>query len=516
MAATTQIQRHIVGKGNRALVAKDTPVYQLAGGRIHYNVAPGQFVAYFESSDGQIPLAIEAADITSKNVHRVRFGVGYSTNGVTVDAIRYLGTEKIGNCDIEHMSVASPKCGNPAVRDFYFDCVSCDETYTIAVGVDDNFTRSFAPLQKSYAEYFGSYVPDCTTCDGCDTEVDCKDIVHGLVESIRGDRGVMIGDKPYPDYRKPDLCPPFHITAICPVSRVYCLSFTDPDSECEKCETVSAITEVTIGGTAYPLVGTVLPDDTSQTARVQLQSVVDQINQLFDDNLGLDMGRAYLTGVNASSCCPLQLHVNTSDDTFAITGLTPAEDYNPFDVGQPGEGFSCGIRVIAAPIEGDCSCYIDKAAAFYGANIRIEARGDGFQDSKEVAVQNMELPGQFGRLIQWMEVAQDRGGSGRNYSAGHQGGTFLGVPRDDSRYVASYMAECEEDYCSYYIRSREHIRNQASGKPDSFLIDSYIHVPSGDDVTQTAVEEFLTLWADLSITCADEPVISCTPLDPSC
>jgi hypothetical protein len=406
----------------------------------------------------------------------------------------------------------------PAVKDLYFDCVNYDDAFTIAVGVDDNFTRSYAPLQKSFAEYIGSFKPGTAKCDDCDSSVTCTEVAEGLVQSIRQDNAPTLGEVRYPDYRHPDLELPFEIVTIKPVSEVYCIAFSAPASECEECNQVSAITEVTVGGVTTQLVGTTVPGDATQTSRLQLESVVDQIN----DALGT-AGHAYLTGNTATPCCPLQLHVNRdTDGTFEIsdgtTALTATESYNPFGVGQVGEGFTCGIRVIAAPITGSASCYIEKPLAFYGRDVRIQARGEGFIDTKEVTVQNMELPGQFGTLIQYMELYQTRGGSGRTYSAGYNGGTWTGVPRSDSRIVAAPTADANSDYCSYYIRSRQDFYNPGTvgGKKDTFLIDSYIHVPSGSATTIAALEPFLDKWATLSTSCMDTPTVSCTPLGTTC
>jgi hypothetical protein len=79
--ATTTIKRHITGTGDQPIAAAAQPLYVKAGKRIHYNVAPGQFVAYLETNPG-IPQTIAAADITAANVHKVRFAVGHSSDGV--------------------------------------------------------------------------------------------------------------------------------------------------------------------------------------------------------------------------------------------------------------------------------------------------------------------------------------------------------------------------------------------------------------------------------------------------
>lgn len=520
--AVENITRHITTKGNLPHLDVGTPVYVASGDDIVPNLQVGQLVYFLEDRFDPFQVAINPDDIKASDVHRLRVGVGHAKaprkNGIA-DSIRFLGVEKAGNCDMEHASTASPRCGSPKVVDAYFDCTNCDETYSIAVGVDDNFTRSFAPSMRSFADWIGAYKPNCKTCEGCDTDVTCDDVVKGLIKSVYSKEAPLIDGKPYPDYSHPELDPPFHLTQVFSRDIRYCLSFTAPGSDCEICDRVSAITEVTIGGVAYTLTGTVLPEDNTQTGRLQLFRIVDQINALFAEHLPGE-GSAYVSGVDTGdSCCPLNLYVNTSDATFAITGLAITAENDPFAVGGPGEGFTCGIRAISGPVVNECGPYVERDQLFNGANIRIEQRSDGFQgfqDFKSVTVQELALPGMYGTQVQNQEIYQTPGGSGRNYSRGYQGGKWLGQPRNDSRFVQAPVAECDTDYCQYHIRTKQYFINAGSNQDNFYRIGSYINVPSGDTVTQASVELLLTTWADLSVNCQDVPTVGCTPLGQSC
>lgn len=515
----TQIKRHVVTKEDLGFVAAGTPLFVKAGKRIHYNVLPGQLVAYLETKTG-VPLTIGPGDLTASNVSKLRIGVGYSKDGVTVEDIRHIGVEKAGNCDVEHMSVASPKCGNPAVKDFYAKCLSCDETYTIAVGVEDNFTRTFGKFQASEAEYIASYVPDCTTCDDCDVQVDAKEIAQGLVNNLQYDPQLTVGGKPYPDHIADDRILPFGVHAICENDYTFCLSFTDPDAECDTCTTLGSITQVSIDGAPTDIVGGSIPSDPTLASYVQLQSVVDQINEAFALSETAD-GHAYLTGVNANGCCPLQLHVNTTDPAFVLTGgagaIAPTETSTNFQVGDAGEGYDFGIRVIAAPITPDCNCYLDRPLHFYGVKLDIDARGEGFVFTKTVDRQLMELPGGFGRSVQWQELTQDYGGSGRDYAGGGTGSTWIGAPRDNSLYGknGAVTADCDTSYCSYYVRSRQHYYG-VDHQDKVFLVDSFVHIPSNHLVTAAELKTLLETWGTLSISCDEVPTLDCTPLGTTC
>lgn len=518
----TQIKRHVVTKGNLGFVAAGTPLYVKAGKRVHYNVLPGQLVAYLETKTGT-PVAIAAGSLTAANISKLRIGVGYSKDGITVEGVRHLGVEKAGNCDVKHMSVASPKCGNPAVKDFYAKCVSCDETYTIAVGVEDNFTRTFGKFQASEAEYIASYVPDCTTCDDCDVQVDAKEIAKGLVNNLQYDPQLTVNGKPYPDHIPDDRILPFGVHVICENDFTYCLAFTDPDGECESCTELTAIGSIIIGGVTTTIVGGSIPGTPTLTSYVQLQSVADQINEAFALSTA-EEGHAYVTGVNVNGCCPIQLHINTTDADFVLrnnadtpAAITPTDESTNFGVGDAGESYDFGIRVIAAPITPDCNCNLERPLHFYGVKLDIDARGEGFKFTKTVDRQLMELPGGFGRSVQWQELTQDYGGSGRDYAGGGTGSTWSGGPRDNSLIGknGAVTAECDESYCSYYIRSNQEyygVDHQMKG----FLIDSFVHVPSTDATTVAAVKAMLEAWGTLAVSCDTAPTLTCTPLGTAC
>lgn len=518
--ANTQITKHVVVDGDLGLKTAGVPLYALRGGKIQYNVTVGQPVAYLKDSEGRIPTTVVTADINDANKHRIRFGVGHSTkfNGV-VDSIRHIGAEEIGNCDIEHMSVASPTCGNPAVQDFFFDCVSCDETYGIEIGVRDNFTQSYTKTQKDYIDYVAAYVPNCKNCNDCDGTVTCDEVVDGLLDNLLQPNGLVLPNGlPYPDYVnfKDDL--PFDVHKLYNRELTYCLSFAAPASDCEGCNQLTAFANITIGGVEIDLTDIVTPTDDTVLFKAQLEQVVAVINDGFDASTTVK-GKAYITGVNYNTCCPMQLHVNTNDADFAINVndgglpvlLAPKVDKDPFT----DTGFTCGIRVIAAPLSGDCECLITKPLAMYGRKVRIQALEGGFKDSKSVDIQKMEFPGQFGTLIQYQELTQDLGGSGRNYSAGNQVGTWLGGPRADAKVRNAITAKCDKDYCSYYVRSRSHYLNQAD-QQDSRVIDSFIHVESDATTANAEIKAFLDKWATLSTSCIDVPEIQCTPLSVSC
>jgi hypothetical protein len=524
--------RHIVTAGNVAPVAAGQPVWVKAGKRINYNVAPGQLVFYVKENG--TTRTVDNATLVAKDVPNLFIGVGHisdKTKGI-VDSIRHIGREDINGCYLKDLDVSGPRCATPEVTDFYFDCVSCGEDYTIEVAVDDNFSRSFAPVMGSKQKFWATETIDCDTCDDCPPTPTCDEVVCKLIDRLNDD----IETSFYPDYKKANIEVPFRAVKLHDTSLIYCLSPLSTGSDCKDCYAFPAISEVTVDNVATTLVGTLDPADNAQTLRGQLESVADQINQLFEDGPGKHAGHAYVAGTSYSSCCPVQLHVNTCDPTFAIsdgvTPLVPTKNYNPLtthgvltvdpacqdcDSAATTVNFTCGIRVIAAPLKGDCSCYLEKPKSMYGRTIDITPLGNGWKNNrwKVEKIQKMTFPAGFGAWIQYQEYRQPIGGSGRDYSWSNENDGWLNLPDAKSRVNNAITARCDTDYCSYRMVT-EYPKTNHMEKRDFGNVYSHVHIPSNDTVTLAAWDAFLVSLTTLAPGCPPLETVECNPLAIPC
>lgn len=548
MVYRTQAIRHIVSSGDQAPVAADGTVFTYTGKRLSYNVAKGQLVFYVQENG--TTRTLDHTTLTAADIPKLYVGVGHDADGDgLVDSIRHIGVESISGCNINDVTVSSPKCGNPEVVDFFFDCVHCGEDYTLEVAVDDNFTRSYAPLYRSAAKYWSTVTPDCNTCDGCPPEPTCDEIVCRLVDSINDDVELKLLDKSYPDWNRQGVELPFKAVKIHDRALVYCLAGTVAE-DCENCEGIlPAITHIRVTDAAaepqtVALTGTTYTIGTDTvTLKAQLQHVADQINMAFEAAGNRHGGYAYITGNDQSPCCSVQLHVNTCDADFEIasgidftpdTGdiIVPTSETNPFtehgsitltpdcedcSAEDATRDFTCGIRFIAAPLSGDCSCYVDKPLQFYGRTLEVTPVGEGWTHRhwKTEKVQKLELPAGFGSYIQWLEYKQSIGGQGRNYAWSNNNQGFFNLPDKKSRVNNAYTAECGVDYCSYKLASEQPYTNH-NGKHDLGRIDSYVHVPSGDSTTLAAWENFLDALIALAPGCPALAEVACTTIEYSC
>ena len=514
--------RHAVAKGDLGFAAAGTPLYSIikagSGGRRSrptkvYNIPVGQMALWLEPTDGSIPVTIAEGDITEANKHRLVWAVAQSsTNTTQTDSFRYLGARKMGNCEIEHISNSSPTCGNDSVSDVYFDCVGRGKAYTLAVSVRDNYTQAYTKAMKDKTTYLLGGVVGKPACTDCPADITCEEVVDAIIKNYYLPEGFTLPNgQPYPDQQLGELTHQFAVHKIYNRSLKYCLSFTGEN-------TLAAFKSATIGGQEVDLSDIVTPTDSSMIYRGQLSAVRDRINQALADTDGVE-GRAYVTGNSYHSDCPLTLHVNTNDAGFAITdtslAVLAATETNPFGAGEPGEGYTCGIRVIAAAVTGDDSDLVNRPDDFLAREVTIEARGEGFVDAKTAIIQRISFPSQFGNAIRYWELEQQPIGMGIQVSGGSSNETWSGAVRKDSRLRLIPKADPTKDYCSYYIRSRPHVLTAAYAQTTRVMF-SYLHVESDAATTIAQVEAVLQKLADLSMSCTDAIEVSCTPLETSC
>lgn len=665
------INKHIVSAGDYPLAAPDQPLFECLGSgnrsRISYNVSPGQLVAYV--IENGVSRTVDDSNLAAGDIHDLYVGVAVDLDGDGVtDDIRHIGVEQVSGCNPGEISTSSPRCGGPAVQDFYFDCTDCNETYSLMVKVDDNQTRSYSPFNKSSAEFVGSVVTECHSCGDCPTEHNCREIACKMSDALNNDLDLKVGGRKYPDWKGKGLPRPFYATRLHDNSYIYCLAPQTEENGCEDCTYVNLITGAIINGTKYPFVGNTNPADATQTLPAQMESIAAQLTDAFIEEYSQGQtgvnphaGSAYVTGTYVD-CCSLQLHINTCDATFVLLGaddeeITPTTSNNPFTTygvdtasnncidcddqaiaargtltltGLPldtetvvigsktytfqdtltdvdgnvqigasaaasldnlvaavnlaaGSGtkyaasmtvnadvlanegvgdtltatakvpgvagnlldttetltngswgavtlengadgatpatsqYTCGIRVIAEQIKGDCGCYLEKPLAFYGRRLELHPFGGGWTTNywKTVEVQAMELPAGFGSWIQWLEYSTEPEGRGRRYDRSNVNKGWANLPDKKSRIKNAVTARCDKSYCSYYLKS--FLENKRIDDRRGFLtLHSNIHIPSTDSVTVTAWEDFMDALIALNPSCKTLTTVNCDTALTSC
>ena len=493
-----KVRENIVATtGDQAIFAAGLAVYNDDGS---LNVAPGQLVVYNPKDNISL-----GAGILAQDNPKVVIGVGIdeSGNGVS-DNIRSTYGDIFQPTAVQNVDADSPVCGIPEIHDFFFQAAECDQDYTIRIKVEDDRTQNEFPMNQFGTYTFTASHEECA-CETCDTGVDCSEVLCRLMETINYDNtnnpALMSRFNRLPAKKKDY---PFYAvrlfggaTPLVNTTKVYCLDVVS--GACETCNQVSAITEMTVDAVVIPIVNTLNPSDITTTLIGQLGLVVSQINTA----LGTDGSAVLVKG--QGECCSIRLEINSCKD-FAITGLTPCEEYNPFvdqieedDCVECGTGttttsYTCGLRIISKTTEmacKDCNANISNPIGYEGRNIQIYPVG-GFNCSKTYTnkVQSMVLPQNLGYQWALRDYYSDNGGKGRGHNPFNDsfGNNFMVA----SGRIGGVETNCKTSYCSYVIEHSLPWKDQGvHGNLTASKGRTVFLIPSTDATTRT---EFETLF----------------------
>ena len=511
---------HIVTSGNLTMVPAGTVLWELKGASSRVRkvfspeLRPGRLVAY-TNNIGEGPIAVDVSNLDLNKSRNIKIAVAHDSKGDgVVDSLRHLGRDVLSSCNLAEASASSPQCGAPAVQDFFFSCTQCEEAYTLQVRVDDQSTRDWAPLYKSFQDFNGVATPDCLpACNECLPEANCTDLAQKLRKSLLNDLDLKIDGKSYPDLKAKGLKRPFDVHVIQDRSLVYCFSLSD--SGCTDCDFIETVGRVSLNGNDYPITGVADISDPTKTPKALLDTIKVQIEDAFEQEFQDDGASAsiYVTG-SYSECCDLQVHVNVPSAALFVMynseggTIQPKSETNLLD-GRDGQ---CGLRVIAERISGTCGCYLEKPLGTYGRFLDVRPIGDAWLpgDWEVVVAQKTELPGGFGAAIQFLEYQQKPGGEGFDYDWSNTNKGWLNLPGAKARVNNAVTAECDKDYCSYYlqfIQPRKAVANIGAARP--LQINGNIHVPIKDTVTVADWEAFQALLISFHAGCETVMTTTC-------
>lgn len=543
MANHAAITKHIVTAGDYNLVPAGQNLFDCPnckagkGGKIFFNVAPGQLVAYTISPTTLLPITVDSTTLESVTGD-LYIGVGIDTDGDgAADDVRLLAGEKFNKCLINETSLSKPACGQPQILGAYIDCIKCWETYAVQFKYSDNRTRSFGSSRADQEEITVSVSPECGGCTDCPAEANRDEVICKLVDALNGEFDTSINGQLYPDRKGFYPERPYRAVRLHENWYTYCIDPIASACDCENCNVVDAIVSATINNEVVTFSGNLNPADNTQTYIAQLKNIAQQIECAFEEKFGHNSGFAYVTGGGPDKCCPYALHVVTCDDNFVLTGsegtIATCDSINPFPTftnkltcvdcsGSPATTYTPdkGLAVIIEQPDLDCGCYIDKPLAWYGRTGELTFIKD--LDKKSPIIKAAELlspkfPENFGAWIQWLEYSQETGGRGRNYRDINAQQGWLGLPDSQSRANnAISFSNCKKSYCSWYIGHNE-VRHPSLTKSVALnSLKSFIHIPSDDLNTIADWEEFYGILLGLNgNSCTVLSSGSCLPPTPT-
>lgn len=495
---------YLATSGNRVVKAAGEQVYTTTGA---LNVYSGELVVFNPKKN----LTVAAADVLDQE--RVSVAVGVGRSGHIATSLRYLAGEEFDLCSAKiSADVSRPQCAVPQVKDVFFDCTKCDETYTLEVLLDDSLVRSRFNVNEP-SKYVYTVATECGGCDDCETTVECSTVRDSLVDQINQ----KFSDDPtklvYFQRRTPEQhYQPFRALPLYDASnslKEYCFSLED--GTCENCTLIEdGIGGISIDGEVTTFVGTLSGTDTLGS---QMESVIKQINDALE---AAGVGRAHLTK-GLHDCCSYCIQLSSSATILlrnnAGATIAPSAQSNPFTTASTD--LTCGFRLVVDPVTVDCLCDWPPnlpVPNYYGRTIDVQRIGEGWAKDNFIVydAQAQVLPEGFGYFYQDRERYQHNGGSGRDYRYSNRRVGIIGLPDQHSR-DANTTIVCSEVYCIYNILSTA---TKTLRFNNAFSVSntdaSWVLIPSADTTTRTSWETYLSelnkvgLCVTANVTCTEE------------
>lgn len=455
--------------------------------------------------------------LTTSNTPKFLIGVGKDTNGDGVsDTLRLSFGDIIYGKDITAASAEAPSFGLSPIKDFFFDCTHYGDDFTIVVEIEDKHSRSETGYNDTF-RYPMHVKVEKQPCDTCESGVSCKVVACEFVDAFNG---VYKGSNPKLRDTFTDIAIKNQIKArrfkvvalhgsdslVTNTTKDYCVS--PVLGACDSCIDGNFLFTTATYTDENAVVQTLTFTNVSNaggtaTMLAQLNRVVDQINTKLNGN-----GSAVLMK-NTGHCAPYRIQVNTCYADFAITGLAPCAASNPFNFTYVQELAcktcevtstltppKCGIRVIALPEDYDCNC-IPTNQIYVNFLQKIDIYPvRGFKEGQWL-VKDIQLgtnPRNLGYHWQFLDINSDNGGLGRTHNGYNDTYGTLGLPGKQDRANSSDV-KCGGTYCSYDIHHNlpYDTTDVHGGRIHTNGLTSII-VPSGDTLTKTDLEAFLTSY----------------------
>lgn len=513
-------ETHIVFGGNLPLTPRNQTLFTEKAPKVGRKLAlkgiVGAPVAFTLTSAGEYRTVDDTDIPTLKTPLYLGKFVDPYNNGFATD-VQLIAGEKLGVCDLNTAYSVKPTCGSPTIVATSIDCVECQKSYSAVLSVKDNKTISFALPDKG-VEYFATHHTQCNSCgDDCDPVANCKDIAHGIVDQLNGTEQISIAGNPYPDYKASNYNLPKNWRAVVGHStwKTYCIS-PDPGTTCTECTSIDKITTATIDGTSYTFVNNENPAAPLKTLVAQLEGLAQQIEDVFEERIGKHSGFAFVTK-GITSCCPIQLHVVTCDEDFAITGLTecpitPDMSYLPqvkwadcnSVAGTPTIP-SCWIAVIGYAEKPDCdNCDINEPPLYPTIDLSLTFLKDDISDYSPIITTKTILegttPSNYGLEIRWLENKHNEpGGRGRShFDTTSSRVEPYGNQHPRSKWKNVVTAKCDKMYCSIVLEYKDIKVGNFTNSPLHLRFKSAIHMESTGTTTINSVLPLLQAIVDRS------------------
>jgi hypothetical protein len=343
---------------NQAIFVEIGNVYGL-----NPNIRDGQIVIY--NADTFVSVG---AGVTASTCPNLGIAQGVQTKDGMV--LRKAPFEKVAATSLNAVTAEPPECGQVKIIDVGIGCMERGNSFSMTIEARDEQTERFYNY-RDYERWTETVEFDFDPCEGCEQSLECKEVACALVNKFNGkDRDYSLKDNISLIRRvrqHQDKDRPFHVYVLHPYDYQFC--FTTADAACVGCNTISAITGITIGEgedeVTTTFVGTTDPADDTLSRVSDVDKIIKQINDALGDK-GYALNASTFTGTAKPCCDGVKILINACVPVVLLgdeaTPITPCDTGLPtHTVTKQGHCGSCGtsttvtpcafIRVVAKPID---------------------------------------------------------------------------------------------------------------------------------------------------------------------
>lgn len=360
-------ERWLIADKNLDLFPADQAIYVEVGNEygLNPNLRDNQIVIY--NADTGVSVG---PGVTASTVPNLVIAQGIDTDGDGhADVLRKANFERIPATSVNAATAEPPACGQVKIVDVGIGCMERGKSFSLTIEARDEQTERFYNY-RDYERWIETVEFKFDPCEDCDQPLECKEVACALANKFNGkDRNYSLKKnlsliKRVREHQDADR--PFHVYVLHDNDYQFC--FTTADAACVGCNTIDAITGITVG-TGLDAVTTNFsfstdPADDTLTRVQQIPKIIKAINTALGDK-GYALDASTFAGTAKPCCDGVKLLIN-SCVAIELLGeggnpITPCDTGLPtFTVTQEGECGSCGtstevtpcafLRIVAKPV----------------------------------------------------------------------------------------------------------------------------------------------------------------------
>lgn len=364
------LERYIVGAKDLSLYPADKVVYiETATGYGLNGVLDNQIVIYDPNTG--VSLGPGATATTNPSIV-IAQGIDTDGDGVA-NVLRASAYDAIDSFGLNAATAEGPSCGQIKILDVAIGCMERGKPISMIIESRTGHTENFYNY-NDYERWTETVEFQYDPCEGCEQDLACGEIACALANKFNGKdannsivkQGSLI--KRVREHQKKDK--PFHVYVLHPNDYEFC--FTTAETACVGCNTIDAITGITVGtgedAETYTFTLTTDPGDSEKTKVGQVARIIKQINDILSvGNIGYALDASTFSGSGKPCCDGVKLLINSCKEIdllgFEGASITPCEGIGlpQTTVTKYGECGSCSgtttdtycafLRIVPKPIE---------------------------------------------------------------------------------------------------------------------------------------------------------------------